>query len=132
MEDMLALKKFFPEMDLTITSVHNDCNTVYIKMHSKSKSARCPVCGAESHHYHGTYIRKVQDLPVFAKNTQLEIPAHEFVCHNKDCPRATFVETFHGFLSYYGRMTERLADFLYSLLCKMQAYMFPLDLLTIQ
>ena len=112
MENMLDLKQFFPETDLRISSVCSDNCTVYIKMYSASKSANCPVCGTKSHHYHGTYIRKVQDLPIFAKNTRLEIRAHEFVCHNKDCPKTTFVETFQGFLSYYGRMTERLEDFL--------------------
>ena len=35
----------------------------------------------------------------------------EYVCKNESCSKVTFVEDFDGFLSYYGRMTERCADF---------------------
>ena len=56
-------------------------------------------------------LRKVQDLPILGKTARLHITAHEYVCNNRSCSKVTFVEDFDGFLSYYGRMTERCADF---------------------
>lgn len=65
--------------------------------------------------YHGTYIRKVQDLPILWKSVRLEICSHEYECVNDDCEVTTFAETFNGFLNTYSRMTERCADFICTL-----------------
>ena len=81
-------------------------------MRSKTHSSKCPECGQETQIYHGTYLRKVQDLPILGKTARLHITAHEYVCNNESCSKVTFVEDFDGFLSYYGRMTERCADFI--------------------
>ena len=64
---------------------------------------------------HGTYERKVQDLPILGKTTYLSVNAYEFQCDNLDCDATTFVENVNGFLSYYNRMTERCADFICTL-----------------
>ena len=84
-------------------------------MCSKTHSSKCPECGHETATYHGTYLRKVQDLPILGKSTRLYITAHEYTCNNGACSKVTFVEDFDGFLSYYGRMTERCADFICTL-----------------
>ena len=60
----------------------------------------------------GHIYAKVQDLPILGKTARLHITAHEYVCNNESCSKVTFVEDFDGFLSYYGRMTERCADFI--------------------
>lgn len=112
MNDLLKRKIFFPGELLSVTSVEHNDTTVQIKVKSKTHSSKCPECGHETMTYHGTYLRKVQDLPIQGKSTWLYITAHEYTCNNKDCPKVTFVEDFDGFLSYYGRMTERCADFI--------------------
>ena len=112
MNDSLKLDMFFPDELLSITSVDHDDSSIHIKMRSKTHSSKCPECGQETKTYHGTYLRKVQDLPILGKTARLHITAHEYVCNNESCSKATFVEDFDGFLSYYGRMTERCADFI--------------------
>lgn len=111
MNDSLKLNMFFPSELLSITSVDYDDSSIHIKMQSKTHSCKCPECGQETETYHGTYLRKVQDLPILGKTARLHITAHEYVCNNRSCSKVTFVEDFDGFLSYYGRMTERCADF---------------------
>lgn len=115
MGEPLNVDMFFPSELLSITSVDYDDTSVHIKMRSQTHSAKCPKCGQESKTCHGTYPRKVQDLPILGKSTQLYITAHEYACNNESCPKVSFVEDFDGFLSYYGRMTERCADFICTL-----------------
>lgn len=86
----------------------------HIKMQSKTHSCKCPECDQKTETYHGTYLRQVQDLSIMGKTARLHITAHEYVCNNELCSKVTFVEDFDGFLSYYGRMTERCADFVVS------------------
>lgn len=112
MNDSLKMDIFFPSELLSISSVEHKDSSVHIKMRSKTHSSRCPECGHEAVNYHGTYLRKVQDLPILGKSTRLYITAHEYTCKNEACSKVTFVEDFDGFLSYYGRMTERCADFI--------------------
>ena len=49
------------------------------------------------------------------KNTELHICAYEYQCENPDCSATTLAESFDGFLNFYSRMTERLADFICTL-----------------
>lgn len=37
------------------------------------------------------------------------------MCNNESCLKVIFIEDYDGFLSYYGRMTERCADFIFML-----------------
>ena len=82
-------------------------------MKSITACCTCPKCGQTTKNYHGTYMRKVQDLPILGKNVQLETTAHEYNCMNKECNTTSISETFDGFLNAYSRMTERCAVFVY-------------------
>lgn len=53
--------------------------------------------------YHGTYIRKVQDLPMMGKAVTLQIKAYEYNCEDTDCEVVSFAETIDGFLNHYSR-----------------------------
>lgn len=112
MDDSLELDIFFPSELLSITSVNHDDSSIHIKMRSKTHSSKYPKYGQEAKTYHGTYLRKIQDLPILGKTTRLHIIAHEYVCNNESCSKITFVKNFNEFLSYYGCMTERCADFI--------------------
>lgn len=114
-KSMINLNEFYPE-ELEIRSVESITNeSILIKMKSNSTKCTCINCGEESEQLHGTYKRIVQDLPILGKQVKLEIIAHEFKCVNEHCDAKTVAETFDGFLNYYSRMTERLADFICSL-----------------
>ncbi|WP_083963506.1 transposase family protein [Ruminococcus gauvreauii] len=67
-------------------------------MFARSKSCTCPKCGKDSKHPHGTYERKVQDLPILGKSTWLLVNTHEYQCDSLDCDVMTFVGTINGFL----------------------------------
>ena len=111
----LCLDKFYPEKDLKITDIVQQKDKILIRMKSISKSCKCPKCNYFTDKYHGTYNRKVQDLPILGKSVQLEICSHEYECVNDDCAVTSMAETFDGFLNTYSRMTERCADFICTL-----------------
>jgi len=111
----LDLKPFYPMDLLNITSVTYTDESIKIKMKSKTHSCECRKCGETATHYHGTYTRTVQDLPILGKKVALEITSYEYHCENPQCEATSIVEDFDGFLSYYSRMTERCEDFICTL-----------------
>lgn len=111
----LNLDKFYPTELLRITEIIVDITKIKIHIKSVTESCECPECKQISNQYHGTYIRKVQDLPILGKQVELEITAHEYNCENDSCKVSTIAETYNGFLNYYSRMTERCADFISTL-----------------
>ncbi len=105
----LDLQRFYPP-ELEILSVEADEGHLVLRMRSNSTSSQCPRCHAISEKYHGTYHRLVQDIPIFLRTVWLDINAREYRCENPDCPATSFAETFHGFLGYRRRMTERCME----------------------
>lgn len=111
----LNLEQFYPIDSLQITEVVEETSRIKIRLKSVTTTCQCPVCQQVSEQYHGTYIRKVQDLPILGKQVQLEINAHEYRCSNPSCEVVTIAETYDGFLNHYSRMTERCAAFISTL-----------------
>ena len=68
----LCLDKFYPEKDLMITDIAQQSDKIIIRMKSTSSSCKCPKCNHITQKYHGTYTRKVQDLPILGKNVNLK------------------------------------------------------------
>lgn len=108
------LETFFPS-NITITSMTQTDNKIIMRMNTHSTSCSCPKCDMISVRQHGSYDRKVQDLPVFGKATWLMVNAYEYQCDNPGCEVTTFVENADGFLNYYSRMTDRCEDFICTL-----------------
>lgn len=113
--DTSFLNAFYPKESLEISNVIQEKDKILIRMKSVTACCTCPKCGHTTNNYHGTYMRKVQDLPILGKKVQLEITAHEYNCMNKECNATSISETFDGFLNAYSRMTERCADFVCTL-----------------
>ena len=113
-KDILLLSQYFPEY-LKITDVADKDNKIIIWLKSVTRECECPNCKTILTDYHGTYERKVQDLPILGKNVQLLINVREYQCPNEQCPVSTVTETYNGFLNSYDRMTERCADFICTL-----------------
>ena len=114
-ENKLNINTFYPEESLEITNIDYREEKILIQMRSITNSCTCPKCKHTTDKYHGTYIRRVQDLPILGKGVQLEIKAHEYDCINSECSITSIAETFDGFLNTYSRMTERCADFICTL-----------------
>lgn len=105
----LDINKFFPEQ-LKITDISETKEKIIIELVSQTKQGICPCCGVVSEQHHGTYFRKVKDLPMMGKAVTLQIKAFEYNCEEPDCDVTSFAETIDGFLNHYSRKTERLAD----------------------
>ena len=110
----INIQSFYPK-ELEVRGIEETEKQIYIHLKSKSTSCECPRCHKMVTKKRATYERKVQDLPILGKSTRLHITAHEYACNNGSCSKVSFVEDFNGFLSYYGRMTERCADFICTL-----------------
>lgn len=105
----LDIQDFYPEQ-LEIEQIEEKEHEINIKIFAKTQECACPKCGTVSRHHHGTYSRKIQDLPILGKTTWLMVNAYEYQCDNPECDTSTFAESSEGFLNYYSRMTERCED----------------------
>ncbi len=110
----LDLQKFYPK-EMEIAQICQGDKEIFVKMFARSKSCKCPKCSTVSKHRHGTYERKIQDLPILGKSTYLLVNTYEYQCDNPACDVTTFAENINGFLNYYSRMTDRCADFICTL-----------------
>ena len=107
----LDLQSFYPE-DLRITQVLEDELSLTIYMKSQKHSHHCISCAQEMRVYHATYVRTVQDLPIFNKNVTLRITSYNYFCSDESCGTRTFAEDYGRFIGRSGRMTDRLEDFI--------------------
>ena len=107
----LHLQSFYPD-ELHITNIIESRDRIIIKLKSHTHTCKCPSCGSMCERYHGTALRRVQDLPIFGKHVELQIRAYEYLCENADCAAISIAETIDGFVSHYCRMTRRLEDFI--------------------
>ena len=105
----LGLQRFFSEQ-LEIKDIVDTAEKMIIKLKSNSEEGVCPCCGVISGRHHGTYTRKIQDLPMMGKAVELQITAYEYDCDESECSISSFAETIEGFLDHYSRKTERLSD----------------------
>ena len=64
---------------------------------------------------HGSYGRKVADLPCGGRRVILALTVRKFVCSAPTCPRQIFTERLPDLVQSYARMTNRLRDALVAL-----------------
>jgi len=108
-EKTIDIKTFYPE-NIEIIRVRELEDQIIIEMKSHSDRITCPKCKNETTKHHGTYERKVQDLPILGKNVELKINAYEYYCSNPSCGQKIFIEEYDGFLGKFERMTTRCED----------------------
>ena len=63
----LNIFKIFPNKQLKIINISEDAKIIRINLKSQTNTCRCPRCNTISNKYHGTYVRKVRDLPILGK-----------------------------------------------------------------
>jgi len=108
-EKTININKFYPD-NLEIKKITELEKQIVIEMKSHSQNIKCQKCGKEAEKHHGTYIRRVQDLPILGKNVELEITSNEYNCSNVECGQKIFMEEYDEFLSRYDRMTTRCEE----------------------
>lgn len=111
MSSEVDLQRFFPKT-LEINEITEGVDAIRIRMTSKANSCLCPKCGSTLKKKRGTYSRRIQDLPILGKNTELFIKCREYHCFECNRPVA---EGFGSFIEYKSRMTERCKDFIVTL-----------------
>lgn len=109
--ESIDFQRFYPE-DLEIKEMEDTADKIIFKMKSYSKQSKCPKCGIVSRHHHGTYERKVQDLPILGKGVELHVKAYDYQCDEESCSVKSFAESFDNFIDNYSRKTERLSKFI--------------------
>jgi len=110
----IDMQMFYPA-SLKITDIAEDERSLTISMKSQQHGHACLKCGQVMGIYHATYVRTVQDLPIFNKNVILKITAYDYFCSNDVCETKTFAEEYGSFVGRSGRMTDRLEDFVRTL-----------------
>lgn len=107
--DKIKLDGFYPE-SLKIKKVTETDNKIIIEQKSQKHSHRCHKCGEEMESYHGTKVRRVQDLPILGKKVILKITVYEYYCKNGECGVKSFREDYGEFIGRSKRMTNRCEE----------------------
>ena len=106
-ESHLNLSLFFESADLVVESVSAEPSELHVYLKSRSHSAVCPYCQAESGKVHSKYVRQIVDLPILGKRCVLHVQVRKFFCRNKECGHKTFSEQPGNELFRYRRRTRR-------------------------
>lgn len=105
--DSLTLQQFYPDF-IHIREQQITDGSIKLVVKSTTKEASCPKCNCKSRNYHSTYVRTIDDLPIFTKFVVLEVTAYRYYCSNDKCNVKVFAEELEGFSGKYRRKTGRL------------------------
>ena len=82
---------------------------------ASASSCSCPLCGAVTRRVHSRYARRVGDLPVAGRRTEIILRARRFFCDASNCPRRIFAERFNGVVERRARRRSRLDEVVHCL-----------------
>lgn len=94
--------------DVNVDEVTAAFGAVDIVVRGRAASAECPDCGGSSTRVHGSYQRRLKDLPLAGQSVVIRLRVRRFICGVADCPRRTFAEPFARLTTPYARLTSRL------------------------
>jgi transposase len=86
--------------------------TLDILARGRANGAACPDCGSFSDRVHGSYQRRLKDLPLGEQRVMILLRVRRFLCGAADCTRRTFAEPFPRLTTPYARFTTRLGHVL--------------------
>jgi transposase len=69
----------------TVEKVEFDPERVAVSIRATEASCPCPLCGATARRVHSRYLRKVADLPVAGRLTEIALLARRFFCDESAC-----------------------------------------------
>lgn len=98
--------------EVGVEKVTSAFGTVDIMAKGRTAGAACPDCGRPSERVHGSYQRRLRDLPLGERSVVILLKVRRFVCDASACPRRTFVEPFTRLTRPYARFTTRLGHLL--------------------
>jgi transposase len=84
---------------------------MYIYCETVKEDTKCRYCGEISSTVHGTYIRKIADLPIQKYKVKLIIKVRKYFCLNDKCNHKTFAEPL-DFVGQNEIRTERLNKYI--------------------
>ncbi|MCJ1676272.1 transposase family protein [Streptomyces sp. APSN-46.1] len=94
--------------DVVVDAVSTASDMVDVLARGRSTGAACPDCGAYSHRIHGSYQRRLKDLPLGERAVVIKLTVRRFICGAGGCSRRTFAEPFTRLAAPYQRFTRRL------------------------
>jgi transposase len=74
--------------------------------------AACPECGTWSSRVHGSYVRRVRDVPLGGRPVLIHLAMRRFACPNAACTKVTFAGQADGLTARYQRWSVPLAGLL--------------------
>ncbi|MFJ8134314.1 ISL3 family transposase [Streptomyces hydrogenans] len=84
-------------------------DVVWIDLHARQPTVRCPSCGVIASRVHSTYMRRLADRPLGGRRVLLRLRIRRFICDNGLCSRRTMAEQVPGLTMRYRRRTTSLA-----------------------
>ncbi len=94
--------------EVAVEKVTAAFGTIDIVAKGRTTGATCPDCGRHSVRVHGSYQRRLRDLPLGERSVVILLKVRRFVCEASTSPRRTFVESFAWLTCPYSRFTTRL------------------------
>jgi len=114
--DLDTVSLFFSLPDgIFISSVRATTTELVVRIACRRPCAACPLCQQSSERVHGSYGRRVTDLPRAGRHVIFALRVRKFVCSAPTCPRKIFTERLPDLVQSYVRMTNRLRDALIAL-----------------
>ncbi len=90
-------------------AVEHAPSTIALTLNSRSRPARCPLCGHRARRTHSWYERTLADLPWGEHGVVARLRVRRLFCDNKKCERRIFTERLSGLAAPWARKTTRLA-----------------------
>ena len=99
----------------TVENVEVGAERVVVTIRASAGWCLCPLCSVPTRRVHSRYLRKVADLPVAGRRTEIALQARRFFCDASACPRRVFAERFDGTIGPHARRTARLDEIVHCL-----------------
>ena len=104
--DMATL---FPHLaEVRIEQVEVCTDEVLVQAVTQTAAAACPNCHTLSQRVHGSYTRRIADLPLGRRRVTIILQVRRFRCHDPTCGRRTFAEQTPALVAPYARRSVPL------------------------
>src|SRR5712672_4035795 len=107
--EVLSSILLLPE-SIAVKAVYPTKTQLTVQIACVLESAACPLCQQPSERIHGSYGRRVADVPCGGRRVILALTVRKFVCSTPTCPRQIFTERLADLVQSYARMTNRLCE----------------------
>ena len=85
-----------------------EAGRVALLVRPAAAEAACPGCGTLSGRVHGSYLRRLHDVPAGGRDVTVWLAARRFRCPAAGCPKVTFTEQVPGLARRFSRRTPAL------------------------